>query len=293
MTSLKQNTLCNLEQAYGFIYIDDETRPELVSALARGARDLKKRTKRSLWSHYRLQNAVRRARSDSKSSDEAIARAYDQEYGGSKAAYGYVSAMLSQESFELITGLVPESFSALNIIDVGAGSNEFLRFCRDTLGISPSQLTGTDVSDASRTIIEADGFTGYVGRLEELALPKEQFDLAYLSYFIDYDTDQAATFDAAIDLIKPGGKIVLEGLFPVRPFGLLSSDVHTYSFVTKGRTVEEDIELVSKAFAQKGEEKGKTVRIEKVVKTHRYVQSQYGFHRLPSYFLVFSVTDAN
>ena len=33
----------------------------------------------------------------------------------------------------------------------------------------------------------------------------------------------------------------------------------------------------------------KTVSLEQVVKTHRFVNSHYGFHKLPSYFLTFSV----
>ncbi len=74
------------------------------------------------------------------------------------------------------------------------------------------------MSEVSRKIIDTDGFTGYVGRIEDLHLPEKSFDVVYLSYFIDYDTNQAATFSEAIRLCKPGGKVVLEGLFPVRPF---------------------------------------------------------------------------
>jgi len=117
------------------------------------------------------------------------------------------------------------------------------------------------------------------------------FDIAYLSYFIDYDTNQAATFNATIDLIKPGGRIVLEGLFPVRPFALLENITETFSFITRGVTVEEDIVLVMESFIQLGKAKGRNVRLEKVVKTHRFVHSHYGFRRLPSHFLTFSVSE--
>ena len=291
MFSPNQNKLYTLAQKYGFTYIDGDTDSAIRAFLDTSGHSLKRRTRRNFWHQLNLASSIRKARSASRTSDEAISRLYDQEYGGGNAQYGYTSAILTPEGFELITGLKLEQPSNVHIIDVGAGSNEFLRFCRDTLRVPSSQLHGIDVSSASRDIIISDGFTGHLGRLEELNLSQEMFDIAYLSYFIDYDTNQAATFNATIDLIKPGGRIVLEGLFPVRPFALLENITETFSFITRGVTVEEDIVLVMESFIQLGKAKGRNVRLEKVVKTHRFVHSHYGFRRLPSHFLTFSVSE--
>lgn len=274
-----------------FTYIDGETSPTLNFFLKDGERLLKERTSRSSQEQDKLKSAIREARLQSGTSDEAIARSYDQEYGGEIPKYGYVSAILSPEGFDLITGIPKDKAHQLRVLDVGAGSNEFLRFCRDELAIPANQLSGSDVSGESAKIIQNDGFSAHQGRLETLGLPERSFDLVYLSYFIDYDTDQAATFGAAIDRVPSGGKIVLEGWFPVRPFGLLEKDRGNYSFITKGKTAEEDIQLVREAFERMGKEKGRTVSLDKVVKTHRFVHSQYGFCKLDSYFLTFSVND--
>ena len=125
----------------------------------------------------------------------------------------------------------------------------------------------------------------------QLELQSKTFDLVYLSYFIDYDTDQAATFDTVVDLVKSGGRIVLEGWFPVRPFALLESDADAHSFVTRGVTAEEDVLLIINFLNCLATSKGRMVVLERVIKTHRYVQSHYGFCRLPSYFLTFVVSN--
>ncbi|KND51899.1 MAG: hypothetical protein ABA06_01405 [Parcubacteria bacterium C7867-001] len=289
--SLNRNGLQKSAEAQGFSYIDGDTNPSISSSLERGGRELKRRTNRTAGEQVRLISSIFEVRSKSSNSDEAIARSYDQEYGGEKPKYGYVSALLSPEGFDLITGIPKDKINQLRVLDVGAGSNEFLRFCRDELAIPANQLSGSDVSGESTKIIENDGFSAHQGRIETLDLPERSFDLVYLSYFIDYDTDQAATFGAAIDRVPSGGKIVLEGWFPVRPFGLLEKDRRDYSFITKGKTAEEDIQLVRDAFQNIGKEKGRTVSLEKVVKTHRFVHSQYGFCKLDSYFLTFSVND--
>lgn len=288
--SAKPDDLYIYTQENGIQYLDEKRYPALISFLESANRVLKRRTKRSLWSQFKLRRSIRKIHSESESSDEAISQSYDREYENRDSTYGYASAILSKEGFELITGVEAEAASLLRILDVGAGSNEFLRFCRDSLGISSEQLHGADVSRASIDIIEADQFTGHLGRLESLDLPPKSFDLIFLSYFIDYDTDQAATFHAAIDSVQDGGRIVIEGLFPVRPFALLEKDANTHSFITKGESAVGDIELVREAFTLLGREKGRVVSLERVMKTHRFVHSHYGFHRLPSYFLTFKVT---
>lgn len=272
----------------GIAYIDENSYPDIHSFLKFAKDDLKRRTRQSLWERFKLILSIWLIRLSSHSSDESTQRSYNKEYKGKKVRYGYASAILSQEGIELITGLPSSVLKTFQILDIGAGSNEFLRFCRDELGMDSSQLYGSDISQESQKIIEGDGFTGYAGRIEELGLP-QAFDMVYLSYFIDYDTDQEGTFDAVIDLIKPGGLIVLEGQFPVRPFALLKKDSVMHSFVTKGKTVEEDIQLVAESFTQLGKKKNRAVRLERVMRTHRYVRSHYGLNRLDSHFLVFEV----
>lgn len=249
----------------------------------RFAQDAARRTE-----HPGIRQEVRRAYEASATSLQAVARAYDIEYGGSEPNYAYLSPLLSPRGFEIITG----GFSGpapVRILDVGAGSNEFLRFCRDELELPASHLAGVDISPASVARICADGFAGYCGRLENVPLPGASFDIVYLSFFIDYDTDQRATFDAALRLTKPGGSIVIEGLFPVRPFALLDSDLSTFSFITKGRSAKNDIALVSQAIEVNARAYDRAAHLDHVYTGVRYVHSRFGFSKLRTHFLVFSV----
>lgn len=226
----------------------------------------------------------------STSSADAVSFAYNKEYGGSTTPnYSYLSPILLPLGFEIITGYDTYDISSLKILDVGAGSNEFLRFCHNELKIEKNNLYGSDISQASVGIIKNDGFNGYLGRLERLPLLPNSFDLIFLSYFIDYDTDQAATFKSAIDFVSSGGTIVLEGWFPVRPFALLPSDKASFAFITKGKNKFEDTVLIFNYIQKYCSQQGCTAKLERVCEGTRYVYSRYGFKKLPSWFLVLKI----
>ena len=223
-------------------------------------------------------------------SDTAIANMYDAEYGGDVGPhYAYLNSLLNIEGFEIITGISRSDVKSLNIIDLGAGSNELLRFLRDELKVPSENLAGSDISPASRDLIAKDGFAAYVGRTELLPIAPESYDVSFLSYFVDYDTNQHATFDSAIKMTRSGGKVVLEGLFPCTSFGLLPKDRETLKFVTKGESAADDIELVAQDFIAIGESFGRKVQVERICVGERYVYSHFGLVQLPSYFLTLSV----
>ena len=237
-----------------------------------------------------LRALVRHMYEANKSPGVTVPKVYDIEYGGQEGPnYMYISALLFRQNFETISGLTPREMARMNIIDVGAGSDELLRFCHNELGIPNENLFGSDISRASKEIILKDGFRGYVGRIEDLHFSMNNFDLVFLTYFIDYDTDQEKTFEEAVRIVRPGGKIILEGKFPVDSFGLTAADKKQSHFITKGDSASEDIHLVCQAFLQIGPPQNKKISVEKIVQSMRYVYSHYGLCRLPSYFLVFRI----
>lgn len=239
---------------------------------------------------YDMNTRARVAYESTNDSDTAIANMYDAEYGGDTGPhYAYLNSLLNMEGFEIITGLNKGSVESLSMIDLGAGSNELLRFLRDTFKIQPENLAGSDISPASRDLIAKDGFTAYLGRTEILPIAPESYDVSFLSYFVDYDTNQHATFESALTMTRKGGKIVLEGLFPCTSFGLLPRDRETLDFVTKGESAAEDIELVAFDFIAIGESQGRKVEVERICIGERYVYSHFGLVRLPSYFLTLLV----
>lgn len=229
----------------------------------------------------------------STSSNEAVSFAYDKEYAGQEPNYAYLSPILLPSGFTAVTGYDLQNVPMLKILDVGAGSNEFLRFCHKELGVPKANLYGTDISQESVNIIKRDGFNGHLGRIEQISLIQHSFDLIFLSYFIDYDTDQAATFRSAVNLVRSGGKIIIEGWFPVRPFALRSSNMETFTFVTKGKNKFDDTILILKYFQEFCLSKGYTARLEQVSEGTRYVHSRHGFKKLPSWFLTLEIQKKN
>ncbi len=223
-------------------------------------------------------------------SDTAIANMYDAEYGGTTGPhYAYLNALLNISGFELITGIDAKSAKSFSFIDIGAGSNELLRFLRDELYVPSENLVGTDISPASRDLIERDGFVGFVGRTEVLPIIPESYDVSFLSYFVDYDTNQHASFESALTMTRKGGKIVLEGLFPCTSFGLLPKDRDSLEFVTKGESASDDIRLVALDFISIGEASGRNIQVERICVGERFVYSHFGLVKLPSYFLTLGV----
>ena len=55
---------------------------------------------------------------------------------------------------------------------------------------------------------------GYAGTLSEANIKDNSFDLTFLSYFIEYDVAQSDTFLNAVNVTRPGGKIILEAFLP-------------------------------------------------------------------------------
>ena len=274
-------------ESFGAVYIDIRSKSVRIFDLWL----FRFRSFLKIKDRFRVSRMAKKAHKTSLTSDEAVSRLYDAEYGrNNKPNYMYLNALLYRQNFEFIVGLGKSEIKNLKILDVGAGINELLRFCHDILGVSSNQLYGSDVSEASKRIIEKDGFDGYVGRLENLNLPENYFDLVFLSYFIDYDTNQRATFEGALRILRPGGKIILEGLFPSRPNGLLEVDKAKDIFITKGEDAAEDISLVCNAFINISKEQNKKIGVNKIVRASRYIHNQRGLNKLPSYFIVLTVS---
>lgn len=280
----------NLAGKFGAEFVNLRSIPTVISAV-RTQYVLLRNMANSRISLFSEVNArAKDAYEQTTDSDTAIANMYDAEYGGTEGShYAYVSALLNRSGFEAITGIDIETAKQLHFIDVGAGSNELLRFLNSELHVPAESLAGTDISPASRDLISKDGFAAYVGRTEILPIAPESYDVCFLSYFVDYDTNQHATFESALRMTRNGGKVILEGLFPCTSFGLLPKDRETRKFVTKGESAAEDIELVALDFINIGKSLERKVEVERICIGERYVYSHFGLVQLPSYFLTLSV----
>ncbi|HEY4498548.1 MAG TPA: class I SAM-dependent methyltransferase [Candidatus Paceibacterota bacterium] len=268
----------------GAPFLDLDNCKDVEPIYAEQVRAFKRRSKEKISFLSSLQKVLRDIYESGKITDEVIARAYDAEYQTNN--YAYLNALLVRRGFERITGYASSGAPSLTILDIGAGSNEFLRFCHAELGVPAIQLFGADISAVSVQIIKQDGFNACLGRAEQLQFPNASFDLVLLSYFIDYDTNQRATFGAAVRLLKPGGILVFEGLLPCK--SLHRQERAGNAFITRGRSSIEDTRLICAAIESIGREQSCTILLQRVALGRRYIYNRFGFKRRSSHFLVFS-----
>jgi ubiquinone/menaquinone biosynthesis C-methylase UbiE len=265
-------------------------KPHIARSLEEEALRLKNFAREDAYSISALREQIGIAYKTSRTSDEAISKMYDAVYGEAGGPhYRYSSVLLTRAGLEYVSGNSMRDLKPLRIIDIGAGNAELLRFLRDSVGISKERLWGCDISRESSEIINREGFNGYCGRIDALQLPRDNFDVVFLSYFIDYDMDQEATFGESIKITKSGGRIILEGLFPCRSFGILEDGNEKHNFVTKGKSAAGDIALVCGAFQELAPRLGKKVLIEKLIAGWRHIYNDRGMNKLPSYFIVMRV----
>ena len=214
---------------------------------------------------------------------------YDAEYGGSVPNYAYLNLLLCPGGIERVIGSPKLNLSKdACLLDVGAGSGELLRHLHHARHLGRERLHGCDLSVRSCDIIRRDGFTPHLGRLEEARLGDDAFDVIFLSYFVDYDTDQGATFDAAVRAVRKGGIIIFEGCLPSQPWGLLNKDRSMCDFITQGVSEAEDTELICRYIRRSGDGQDKPVSKVSVLGAERYLYNRRGLRKLPSTFITIS-----
>lgn len=162
------------------------------------------------------------------------------------------------------------------IIDVGCGNGQLLNEISGS--VDTSRLLGIDISDESRSLLRCNGLTGTLPELYPGKISAESAELIFLSYFVDRDSNQKGTFDAARAILKPGGTLVLEGLFPVNPFDSHGTSYAAQNTLTRGKSAFDDVRLVVNYL---------DLRLQQITIGERLVYSLDGFEILPSVFLIF------
>lgn len=207
---------------------------------------------------------------------------------GDETYYAYYNALMDPSLFASITGDYPEELSDKTIFDVWAGSGTLLQKLQQ-YGAKPENMTGIDLSMTSNEKIRNLWYNALHGTLYEVRdQVQNQADVVLLSYFIDRDIDQVKTFETTVQMLKPQWKIIFEWWLPSKPEdtnGIQYTNQQD-TLITKGETLEEDIDLICTRLQKIGYAHNKNIIIDKVVTTRRAVYSADGMEILPSCYIV-------
>ena len=94
------------------------------------------------------------------------------------------------------------------IIDIGCGDGFHLRLLRD-FGRPTWQLEGVEPSDLAVKAAMNEGLEIHQGIVQDLDLPKSNYDLAFMIATIEHVDHPAEVLAAVRSLLKPGGRLVI------------------------------------------------------------------------------------
>lgn len=96
-------------------------------------------------------------------------------------------------------------------LDVGCGNGRYLRVLEE-FGFPKSGLYGVEMSAEQIERLNADGFRGFNGTLEQVAneLPAGQFDLLVLLQVLEHVAEPKEMMKTLYQLLAPGGILIIE-----------------------------------------------------------------------------------
>lgn len=94
-------------------------------------------------------------------------------------------------------------------LDIGCGDGRLLEVLH-SLGVPKDKLFGVELSEKIIRELCGKGIKGYCGRIEELNLPENSFDLIYMFQVIEHVENPAALLAAVQRVLAPGGLFILE-----------------------------------------------------------------------------------
>lgn len=125
----------------------------------------------------------------------------------------------------------------LRVLDIGCGVGIELDVIKEAY--PDADTWGVDFSDAAIDVVRKHGHNGLVGRVEELELPADYFDLVLSMHVIEHVGEPDQFVAEAIKLLSPGGTLVLAtpntdcvdfNLFGRRHWGGYHTPRHWYLF---------------------------------------------------------------
>jgi 2-polyprenyl-3-methyl-5-hydroxy-6-metoxy-1,4-benzoquinol methylase len=95
------------------------------------------------------------------------------------------------------------------VLDVGCGDGHVLQQIADAVPV-PLELEGVEFSDQAAAAAERKGFKTHRGRIEEVRLPADSFDLIIMNQLIEHVREPRVVLEAIGRALKPGGHLFIE-----------------------------------------------------------------------------------
>lgn len=95
------------------------------------------------------------------------------------------------------------------VLDIGCGDGHLLGQLRDG-HTAPLRLEGVEFSERTAAAAENNGFRVYRGRIEDVALPADSFDLIIMNQLIEHVREPRAVLERVRAALRPGGHLFLE-----------------------------------------------------------------------------------
>ena len=148
---------------------------------------------------------------DPRPSESEFARIYPSNYHAfefSAQEFGLVYQVRRRLEAKRLLGWCRGLRDDARILDVGCGDGFHLGLLRQ-FGRKSWRLEGVDADERAAAVAAKNGLTVHCGVLEQLDLPRADYDLAFVIQTIEHVADPPKLLRDIRELLRPGGKIVI------------------------------------------------------------------------------------
>jgi 2-polyprenyl-3-methyl-5-hydroxy-6-metoxy-1,4-benzoquinol methylase len=126
----------------------------------------------------------------------------------SEQDFGFVHKVRSRLEARRLLELCADLPDDARILDVGCGDGFHLNLLKQ-YGKASWTLEGVDIDKRAAQMAEKSGLKVHIGTVEELDLPKNSYDLAFMIQTIEHVEKPEKVLAAAREVLKPNGKLVV------------------------------------------------------------------------------------
>lgn len=282
----RQTDIKNLKKQYGDAHVSDifdllEPRDSniLVSRLEKNSTNLIIQNRQNLIAIF-------------DKSEKTPQKRYELEYDipndtNADANYNYLTPLMIDHIFEKIVWPISDLKEKL-IIDVWAWSGDFVKRMVHR-GVSTEGIIPLEPSVVWSQMLKKYWFSNTFQGFSTEYREDKKFDYVFLSYFVDRDQNQKATFEHALGLLPQSwGMLVFEGLLPC-----VSEDTQGVSYVqdkntlvTSGVSICDDVTKIIDYCCNHASSLGLQCIEKHITVWYRFVHSMDGKEMLPSVIIM-------